>query len=412
MKLHCSSLVSALLLILPLLLPLSAQEFFGGALRPNLHLDAAASSLDGAEYEDLLRGAHDPGDDLVVQGLEPSLSLRTDHVHGYLNWLFAYDGDEWTDENEEAFLKFVNIPGLPADTHVRAGRMLSRFGQLNNKHIHGGDWRDTPFVVTSFLGDEGLNMEGGELTVPLSFGNRTALTIGFGKAREHDHGHGDEEDHHDDEDHHDEDEDHHDEEEGHHDDEEEHHDEEEGHHDEEDEHGHDDEHGHEEALAFAEDLLTARLVSEWGPSDFHRFESGISTALGEDEDGGDLNVHGIDFTYTWRENGLEAGGRQLRWTTEFMLRDPDEGDTQYGGYSSALYSFNDQIDAGLRVGVLDAADDDEETAFRISPLVAYHPTPLTSVRLQGNYMELPNGEDAQSVILGLSMALFPSTEVR
>jgi len=392
--------------------PLSQNPLGNGPLSeiftPNLHIDLAASSIDGAEYDDLLLGAHDPNDDFVVQGIEPAVSLRTDYLEGFANWNFFYDGDEWGDENEEAFLKLVNLPG---DVSIRGGRMLARFGDQNPKHLHARDWRDSPFVLTSFLGDEGLVFEGGDITVPLNFvsGANVALTVGFGDAREHDH-HGDEDDHGHDDEHGDEDEGHHDDEDG------DHHDEDEGDHHDEDEHGHDDgdehhdddeEHGHsEEELAFANELATVRLVAGWNNTDFHQFKSGVSVAFGEDEDGEDLTVSGVDLTYTWRENGFEPDGRELRWTTEVLMRDHD--DSQFGASSQALYRFDSPLAAGLRVGMLELEEDD---LFRVSPLLAWHAHENAIVRLQGNHIELPEG-DAQSVTLGLSMRLGPDGEVR
>jgi len=353
-------------------------------VEPLAHIDTTATVIDGAEFEDLPLGAHDPSDEFVLQGLESRFTFNSPYLDGTLIWNFFYDGDEWGEENEEAYLTFPTAPG---NAILRGGRMLNRFGVLNNTHLHGREWRDVPLVLTSFLGEEGLTTEGADLTVPLpssAFASVPVLrdasigfTLGYGVAREHDdHGHGDE-----DEDHDDELEDDH----------------------REDEHGHDE----DEGPVFDDGLLTARLAGAFAPNEFHRLLAGVSLALGEDEDNGDLTVGGIDLTYHWSEFGYDAG-RELNWSSEFLLRDSDAGGQQFGAYSRALLRFPNPFGVGLRVGVLEGDHtQDTETSWRISPLLAWYPPtlPNATVRLQGNHIELPQGGDAQTVNLGFSIGL-------
>ena len=391
-------------------LPDGRDVSIGDILFPAIYFDAAVAEADGAELEDLAFGAHDPTDSFVVQGIEPTLSLRTEHLHGFVNWNFSHGGDEWVDENEEAFLKLVDLPG---DVAIRGGRMLNRFGEQNAKHLHSWTWRDAPLVSTRFLGEEGATTEGGELTVPLPLHRdlESALSISFGKARAHDHGHG-HGDEHDDEDHGHEDEhgeeDHHDEDEH---GEEEHHDEDE--HGEE-EHGHEDEHGHGEEPSFDDDLLGLRYKARYLVDDFNQFSGGASFLAGDGASGDRIQVYGLDLDYTWRENGLEPGGRQVTWQTEVMLRDREHAGEEFGFFSRALWRFADHFETGMRVGFAEGADDiDQEEVWRLSPLLAWYPTGQTHVafRLQGNHYERDHSGDAQSVVLGFSYG-FGGAEVR
>jgi len=375
-------------------------------LEPSIHLDALYDT--DAETFD-------------VTGLEPSLSLRTPYIDAFANWHLSYfeDEGEWEDESEEAFVKLHDLPGLPEDFTVRGGRFFNRFGDLNAVHRHGWSWRDQTLVNERFLGDEALTTEGGEISFRLPFRSDfvTTASIAFGDARAHDHGHGEEDDHgHND----DEDDDHHDdEEEEHHDEEEEHHDDEDGHDDEEEEHGHDDDdddHGHEELdadeLGFANDLFTVRVHTRYNVNDFNRFEGGLSHAIGELESGDSLNTSGAHFIYTWRENGLEAGGQSVRWATELMLRDLDldeiGSETEFGGYSQASFRFSPFAEVGLRYGYTEGIDAIElPSQWRVSPRLTVYPLQTQHLRLhaQFNHTDTDEQGDEQTLLLGLSASL-------
>ena len=181
-------------------LPTGEDAKIGDIFYPSLHVILSGGDSDG-EPEDLAVGAHDPNDEFNVQGIEAGLSLRHgDHLQGYANWLFSYGDDDWSDENEEAFLALKN---LPENWEIRGGRLLNRFGLLNAVHQHSWNAVDLPLASGRFMGEEHLATEGGDLTWYLPFRHKTALTLSYGDAREHDHDHGHGED---DEEHHEEDE--------------------------------------------------------------------------------------------------------------------------------------------------------------------------------------------------------------
>jgi hypothetical protein len=265
---------------------------------------------------------------------------------------------------------------------VRGGRLLNRFGERNAYHLHSWETIDEHLVNGRFLGDDGLITDGGDITWRLPVSIPMALTISYGEAPAHAHGH---------------------EEDGH--------DEEEAGHDEDGE----DEHGHEEleAPAFEGDLFTANLLAKVNRDDFNHYRFSGSLAQGEDEEGGDILVLGLGANYTWRENGLEAGGRQMSWTTEVMHRDTEPGD-EFGFYSSAVYSVTPAADAGFRVGYVSGIEDVEfEERFRLSPHLTWYPTGQRNLHLraQYNYDDMDHSGDAHAAWLQFQYS-FGAKEVR
>ena len=62
----------------------------------------------------------------------------------------------------EAYLTLLT---LPYGTQARLGQMRNRFGWSNEVHEHDLPWVDRPNVMRNFLGDEGLQEKGVELTL-------------------------------------------------------------------------------------------------------------------------------------------------------------------------------------------------------------------------------------------------------
>jgi hypothetical protein len=149
----------------------------GDVLFPNVHLHGVGgySSGDAAE---LASGGHDPKrETFSAQAVEPGLSLRTKYLEGFANYLFFQDEDgDWDGELEEAFGKIVNIPG---GFEIKGGQYLSRYGALNDKHLHAWDFVDSEIVLSRFLGDDGLMLQGGEVSWTLPLG----LDPGVGQHR-------------------------------------------------------------------------------------------------------------------------------------------------------------------------------------------------------------------------------------
>lgn len=352
---------------------------------PSLHITMAGGSSDG-EPEELAVGGHDPSRDFTVQGIEAGLSLRlNDYIQGFGAINFSYGADEeWEDEVEEAFGKLTKLPG---NLEIRGGRMLSRFGILNANHQHAWNAVDVPLVNGRFLGDDGLSTEGGDLTwyPPTSF--KSALTVSYGDARAHGHGHGAEEE------------------------------------------GHDEEGPSEEAeeSGYEDKLFTANALVQIPYNDFHRYDAGASYAQGDNGLGDDTRVYGVHFAYHWRENGLEPGGRTFTWNNEFFIRDIGQGEgghghghedeeeehheeeeeehdedeasaddeIEFGFYSEVIYGPNQALDLGLRVGFVEGIEAfNLGERFRISPLATIYLSESRNLflRLQYNYDDLEHDE--------------------
>lgn len=359
-----------------------------GPLSPSIHLFGAVGDSSG-DAEELAVGHHDPSrENGTVQGLELGLSLRLEMVEGFAVHSFSYGADEeWENGWEEAFLKIKDLPG---GFELRGGRMLSRFGQHNARHVHAWDFVDTPLVLGRFLGEDGLTLDGGDVTwlhqgIDRIFG----VTLGFGDAHSHGHDHG----------------------------------------------HHDDDHDHTGDIAFDHDVFTGRIFGQFRPDDFNTYEAGFSLAMGDEEEGRKVSVYGLDFAYRWRENGLQPGGRAFNWATEFLYRDVEKkshghhddeedhddhdhdmlpGGGEFGFYSKATYTLNQKLDVGARIGYVEGNKNlGTEERFRISPAVTTYLDPYRRalLRLQYNYDDLAHGEDAHSIWLQFGLS-FGGPEVR
>ncbi len=365
----------------------------GDVLFPNLHLHGVGGFTTG-EQEELASGGHDPQrEPFSAQAIEPGLSLRTKYIEGFANYLFFQDGEgDWDGELEEAFGKIVNIPG---GFEIKGGQYFSRFGALNDKHLHAWDFVDSEMVLSRFLGDDGLLLQGGELSWTLPFGMDPAFvsvaSLGFGNARAHDHGHGDIE-----------------------------------------HEGEETPHEGEEA-ALADDVWTARVMGRYRFDDFHAVTAGISWAGGTNGFGRDTGVLGLDAEYLWRERGLEPGGRAFRWRNEFLWRDvqafsehDDDEDgvidetfagtyNEWGFYTHAIYTWNARLDTGLRLGWMEGVDDfGQDERLRVSPSVSwwFDEGRRIGLRAQYNYDSIASNDDEHSLWLQLNIALGSNVEVR
>lgn len=300
-------------------------------LEPTLHMRLAhgETTLGG---DAVSFGGHDPDDDgFNFQGFEVGANIYLgEYVTGFTTVnVFKNDGEDFEAEFEEGFLKLQNLPG---GFELRGGRMLARFGDQNARHLHAWDFADAQIGNVRYLGDDGFAYEGAELTwlAPTPF--QSALSLGLGSAVVHDH--------------------------------------EEEHEEEEFGGGHD--HDEEAEMARPEsNIVVARYQAKFGPNDFNQFQAGASYLTGDNGFGMKTDIYGADFTYTWRENGLEAGGTQLRWRSEWIERDVanDEGGFRDSAFATALiWEFLESWELGLRYEYVEGVEDPElAERQRISP---------------------------------------------
>lgn len=357
----------------------------GDVLFPSLHLHGVGGFSTGDPGE-LESGGHDPRrEPFSAQAIEPELSLETKFFEGFANYLLFQDAEgKWDGEWEEAFGKIIRIPG---GFELKGGQYLASFGLMNEQHTHGWDFVDSETVLGRFLGEEGLLLQGGELSWKLPIGPDPTwtgvATLGFGNAPPHHHEH--------------------------------------GHEHEEDETPHEGENG-----APVDDVWTARLTARHRLDDFREWSAGFSHADGTNGFGRDTKVTGFDVEYHWRENGLEHGGRAFRWRNEVLWRDVDafsehdEDDDgipdetyrgnygEWGLYTHAIYTWNARVDTGLRLGWVEGIDDfGQNETLRISPVVScwWDEERRVGLRVQYNYDALSGREDEHSLWFQLNLAL-------
>ena len=308
-------------------------------LDPTLHIQALAGESSADHLEDLAVHGHDPNNNFALQGLDLGMNIHYgDDVSGFVNMnAFTTPDHGMEAEWEEGFLKFTGVDGF----ELRGGRFLNRLGSQNNRHLHSWDFVDANLSTGLFLGEEALRTDGGEITWKKEFDTGFfAITGSFGEAVEHAHGHGEEEEEHDDD---------------------------EGEDDHEDEHGHGEE---SENAYFSGELATLRLLFAHNQTDFHQHRVGLNGAWGENGYGHDTSIYSADYTYTWRENGLESGGKEISLGLEYFLREVEwehaENSANRGtaSQSSAMavakYRFSDEWVADLRYGWIEGVEDGAE----------------------------------------------------
>ncbi len=116
---------------------------------------AGGSTATDSEIGDLQGGAHDPNQNgFTLQQAELSLSGAVDPYFTGEAHIVATPG---VVELEEAFLATT---GLPFGLQVEAGYSLTEFGLINPLHAHAWHWLDQPVAITRMFGGEGLRSPG------------------------------------------------------------------------------------------------------------------------------------------------------------------------------------------------------------------------------------------------------------
>ena len=331
-------------------------------IAPRVHLRAAIGDT-GLENSELAHGAHDPNQ----SGFSiPALSLGADmhygeNITGFTEGILSWSDEEhWNAELEELYLKFLHLPG---GFELKAGRLLAAVGTQNSIHNHAWKFVDADLGNVRFLGEDGLIIEGVELTwmVPTHWDDR--LVVSFGDTVKHDH------------------------------------EEEDG--EIESDHNHSEE--AEEAL-WDKNILSARYQAIFWPSDTCQFIYGASYVTGGNFMEKNAHIYGLDFTYTWRED--EPLGKQFTWRNDAMLRkvSTEEGGFEETAFSSAaLYRFKPEWEMGLRYNYLEGVKDPKlPERHRISPSLSHYffLSKIPSMaRLQYNYDHSDERGDDHSIWL-------------
>ena len=338
---------------------------------------------------------HDPDEEITLQGVELGMSLRANEfLEGFINTnVFLSNDDKIDSEWEEGFLKLKNIPALGGTFELRAGRYLNRLGSQNNTHLHGWKFIDANLSTGLFLGEESLKTEGLELSWGRDYSNGSFIISGsYGNALEHSH------DDHDDD------------------------------HDEE----HDDEHDPIEETRensyFNGKLFTVRAQASYNADDYNYHTLGLNYAQGENGYGRDSELFSIDYAYKWRENGIEAGGKEWQVGLEYINRSVewvDEDSPSIQGSSSqqsamaeAGYTFKENWNVAARYGWIEGVNDSSfvtNERKRLSLALTHHYDLNDYIsghaRLQYNHDDLDNGNSEDGVWLQVGFD-FGKGEVR
>jgi len=362
---------------------------------------AVASTERDASIRNLQGGDHDPRRrGFTVQNIELSLSGAVDpYFTGEAHIIYLIDPEigETRVELEEAFL---TTQALPFGLQLKGGFFFTEFGIINQLHPHAWHWQDQPVINTRLFGPDGLRQAGVRLgwLTPLPW--YSEVQVGVQNAN-----------------------------------------------------------GETGSSFFANEeffeerpiggrpfverdvrspkdlLYLAHWVNSWNLSDAVTTKVGLSGLYGPNATGpdGDTWIYGADLKLTWRPTNNFRGWPFVLWQSEAMKRDyradrffddsnpdniidlPRATLRDYGFYTQALYGFTYGWAAGLRyeyatgsgesVLSFDGRRNDpfRDDRHRVSPLLVWHPSEFSRIRLQYNYDRADHLErrDAHSVWLGV-----------
>jgi len=391
---------------------LGAQRLIDLSFVPSFF--AGSSTERDESLQTLQGGGHDPHKRgfTLAQG-EIGLSGAVDpYFRGQayiVTFIDALSGETGV-ELEEAFL---TSQSLPYRLQLEVGHFFTEFGQINPRHPHLWDWVDQPVINTRLFGGDGMRAPGfrlgwllptpesvfSELQVGMQNANGETMTSFFGGR--HEHG------------------------------------EEEAEHEHEEETFEGTQIGNRPAIgrdtkALKDFVYLVRWNSSWNMREDLGVVLGFSGLYGPNDTGprGDTWIYGADMKWRWRPATNFRGWPFLTWQTEIMQRDfkadrftqvdEESGDIftlpgrtlhDWGLYSQLLYGFSYGWAAGIRYeyagGSGQSIDGRKHDPFRsdrhrFSPLLAFHPSEFTRIRLQYNLdhaNHLDNDKDAHSVWL-------------
>jgi hypothetical protein len=154
--------------------PIGQVPLGGGARLQLLDLSvdvltsAGFSSEEDETLESLQGGGHDPRRrGFNLSNLELSMLGAVDpYFDAEMHLIYFLDPEgESQFELEEAFVTSRMLPlGLEErGLQLEAGQMFTEFGRINPKHPHAWDWQDQPVVLSRFFGEDGMRGIGARL---------------------------------------------------------------------------------------------------------------------------------------------------------------------------------------------------------------------------------------------------------
>ena len=357
---------------------------------------AGTSTKREATIQQLEGGDHDPRKrGFTVQNIELSFTGAIDpYLTGETHIIYLIDPEvgDTRIELEEAFL---TTQALPYGLQLKAGHFFTEFGQINPQHPHQWHWLDQPVINARLFGPDGLRQTGVRLgwLTPLPWYSQ--LYVGAQNAN-----------------------------------------------------------GEIASSFFANEeffeerpiggrpfverdvrnltdlLYLLRWENSWNVSDTVTTKFGLSGLFGPNATGSDghTRIYGTDLKLTWRPTTSFRGWPFFLWQSEAMGRDyvadrfsdgtndlPRKTLRDWGFYTQGLYGFSYGWAAGLRyeyasgtgASVLTynsrANDPFRDDRHRVSPLLLWHPSEFSRLRLQYNYDRADHlkRQDAHSVWLGV-----------
>jgi hypothetical protein len=365
------------------------------------------STSDGEELQTLQGGAHDPRQrGFTLNQVELSFVGAVDpYLRAETYIVLSVDPDgETVIELEEAFLVTQTLPFGLQDKgfQIEGGTYFTDFGRINQQHPHFWTFVDQPFVATRFLGGDALRGPGALLAwlTPLPW--YSEFRVSTQNAR-----------------------------------------------------------GETQVSFFANEEVYAerpiggrpfvgqsvssasdltwslRWANGFDISDTWSSQIGASVALGPNATGraGDTQIYGGDVVAKWRPLTAQRGWPFVVLQGEFMWRNfqaaafdglidgtpaqlPEDTLRDWGLYAYGAWGFQPRWVAGFRgeygtagggpsyVGAQPVTGDLDPwrgTRYRVSPLVAFHPSEFSRLRLQYNYdnARFIEGGDAHSVWFGV-----------
>jgi len=155
--------------------PKAEEKTFSGSLfgaanayNPNISLILNTFGYTSSLKEKKLEEWSIPG--FISEGLEYKKGMNLEAAELYLfapvdpffNLYATIPVNEEGVELEEAYLVTTN---LPAGIQAKIGKFKSGFGRLNSQHSHTWSFVDAPLVYRAFVGGEGINEKGVQLTL-------------------------------------------------------------------------------------------------------------------------------------------------------------------------------------------------------------------------------------------------------
>jgi hypothetical protein len=324
----------------------------------DVSLDVLAAAGASTERDDALQelkgGGHDPRKrGFTVQNVELSLTGAVDpyflaEAH-LITFLDPLDG-ETVVELEEAFL---TTQALPAGLQLEVGQFFTEFGRHNPRHPHAWSFLDQPVILTRVFGPDGIRGPGARLSwlLPLPFfaelhggvQNASGETMASFLASDEFY----------------------------------------------EERGIGGRSFVEREVRSPRDLVwLGRLQTSFDLSEETSFALGTSVLFGPNASGpgADTLVWGADVVWRWRAEDGRRGRPFVTVEGEVVAR---------------------RFDAAAQVDAFDRASDPfRADRVRVSPLLSYHPTEFSRMRLQYDFDEGDAlDQDVHSVWLGFEVTI-------